>query len=137
MDKFNRRLNYVLFFLCGLLAGMILFGMVANGRAEESPRLLSGALRESAAPKDEIRIQWVRVDLDRVGRQADGPTEAEIWIPWPPDATRDIILCDGWHAVRPWWMVTEQDTIKMQFREDDLIALDGTVGLYLIFVVGE
>lgn len=129
-----------------LLLGVILIGcsmlFLRGAEAEALPSVTvadlyraEGALRISEAPAEELRLDWLRVDVV-YGDQIDADTlEAEVWVPWPPGEIRDLVLFDGYHLVHGWWMIHEDGHITIKFRADDVRALDGTVGLYLIAIL--
>lgn len=139
MDKFAKSV------LALLILGVILIGaalITQSGQAEALPSVTindlyraEGALRISEAPAEDLALDWIRVDVV-YGEQIDADTlEAEVWVPWPPGEIRDLVLFDGYHLVHGWWMIHEDGHITIKFRADDVRALDGTVGLYLIAIL--
>ncbi len=138
--------NFAKSVLALLILGVILIGatlITQSGQAEALPSVTvkdlyraEGALKISEAPAEDLRLDWLRVDVV-YGDQIDADTlEAEVWVPWPPGEIRDIALFDGYHLVHGWWMIHEDGRhITIKFRADDVRALDGTVGLYLIAIL--
>lgn len=136
MDKYTKAL------LAVMLLSMILIGasmIFLRGEAEALPSVTvkdlyraEGALRISEAPAEDLRLDWMRVDVV-YGDQIDADTlEAEVWVPWPPGEIRDLALFDGYHWLPVWWMIHEDGHLTVKIRADDVEALDGTVGIYLI-----
>lgn len=136
MDKFAKSV------LALLILGVILIGatlITQSGQAEALPSVTvndlyraEGTLRISEAPAEDLRLDWMRVDVV-YGEQIDADTlEAEVWVPWPPGEIRDLALFDGFHWLPVWWMIHEDGHLTVKIRADDAAALDGTVGIYLI-----
>ena len=111
--------------------------ILSSGRAEALPDDLyraEGGLRLSEAPADDLKLNWMRVDV-RFGSQIDDDMLwAEVWVPWPPGMIKDLMLFDGYRIVHGWWLVHEDGHLTVGWRMDDVTSLDGTVGIYLMAV---
>lgn len=134
--------NFAKSVLALLILGVILIGatlITQNGQAEALPSVTvndlyraEGALKISEAPEEDLRLDWLRVDVV-YGDQIDADTlEAEVWVPWPPGEIRELALFDGYHWLPVWWLAHEDGHLTVKIRADDVAALDGTVGIYLI-----
>lgn len=120
--------EYIVIFLV-LLVILVCMPFIMKSEAEA---VVEGALQLSEAPFDSLNIQVLRVDVVRAAY--DDMIEAEIWV--PPEKISDVVLYDGWHFLHARWVMMD-DHIVVKWHLDDILALDGTVGIYLLMIEGE
>ena len=124
-----------------ILALLIILALVAvvwmhNAKADALPPdppalVLAGDLRLSDAPMDLYMAACLRVDV--VSMDVDGAW-ADLTLPYVPPSIAYVLLFDGWHLIHGAWEQTGEPTLRVRFRADELAALDGTVGVYLVIL---
>ena len=107
-----------------------------NAKADALPPdppalVLAGDLRLSDAPMDLYMAACLRVDV--VSMDVDGAW-ADLTLPYVPPSIAYVLLFDGWHLIHGAWEQTGEPTLRVRFRADELAALDGTVGVYLVIL---
>ena len=104
---------------------MIAFSMLflRGGEAE---------ITTSEAPMEHTIIGIQRVDLDLY---AD-PVQAKIEIPVLETDEYAVLITDGYHIARAYSVTPGNGELFCLFHTRDLRRMDGTVGLYLIWLAG-
>ncbi len=98
------------------------------------PLKLNGCMELTGAKTDIRIVECIRVDLVRM--ETDG-ARACLTLPRIPDRIRDILLYDGWHLLHGAYELTGENTLSLHFKLNELMKLDGTVGLYLLILAEE
>lgn len=124
--------------MIGALILFITFAFSQSAHAEALPSpdaasmlRLEGDLRISEAPVELYIADCLRVDVARIGQ--DGAW-GDLTLPYVPPSIVGVMLYDGWHLINGQFERTGEATLRILFRAEDLAALDGTVGLYLVIL---
>lgn len=121
--------------MAGIVALLALVFFALNtGNAEVLPppdAALTGDLRISEAPMDLYVAECLRVDV--VSMSTDGAW-TDLTLPYVPPSIFSVILFDGYHAIHGVWTQTEENTLRVLFWREDVLSLDGTVGIYLVIL---
>ena len=119
MNKFDKAFVAVLILAIVLIGFSMLF--LRGGNAEITP---------SEAPLEHTIIGIQRVDLDLY---AD-PVQTRIEIPALETDEYAVLITDGYHIAQAYSITPGNGELFCLFHRRDLLRMDGTVGLYLIWL---
>lgn len=92
---------------------------------------IDGDFEFSDFPMDIRVAECFRVNLLKYDK--DGAW-ADLTMPKVPPSIQYVLLFDGWHLLHASWEYIGETTLRLFFRTDKLIKLDGTIGLYLVIL---
>lgn len=95
---------------------------------------LSGDLRLSEAPMDIRVAECLRVDVLRIG---DDGVWGDLTLPYVPPSIMGVALFDGFHLIYGVFQPIGETALRIMFWPEDVMRMDGTVGIYLVILVTE
>lgn len=121
MDKIDKAFAAVCIAAIVLITLSLLF--LRDGEAEITP---------SEAPMEHTIIGIQRVDLDLY---AD-PVQEKIEIPVLETDEYAVLITDGYHIAQAYSITPGNGELFCLFHRRDLLRMDGTLGLYLVWLAG-
>ena len=137
----RRELKNILLLIALVLAMAVVAVIVVNNAkaealfSQDAAHLLSltGDMRLSEAPVEFRLAECLRVDVVSISN--DG-VWGDLTLPYVPPSILGAALFDGFHICYGVWQQVGETTLRLRFWPEDVARLDGTVGIYLIILIG-